>query len=153
MITTKMKNIFRNQNGRNIILTIILLFTPQFLSAQYYVKNASELLNVLSSLVPGDTVIMANGTWTNQHVIFDAFGAENDSIVLKAETPGHVILTGTSTLRMRGKYLKVDGLRFEGGYSADDGVIEFRRGSSKAYHSRLTNTSVVNYNPESKGDD
>lgn len=130
-----------------LIVTICILFLSNSLSAQYYVSSASELNSTLSSLVPGDTVIMANGTWTNQQVIFDAFGAENDSIVLKAETPGFVILTGTSTLRIRGKYLKVDGLRFEGGYSNDNGVIEFRRGSSKAYNSRLTNTSVINYNP------
>lgn len=123
------------------------------MSGQYFVSSASELNGIVSSLVPGDTVIMANGTWTNQQVIFDAFGNENDSIVLKAETPGHVILTGTSTLRIRGKYLKVDGLRFEGGYSADDGVIEFRSGSSKAYNSRLTNTSVVNYNPSNSTND
>lgn len=129
-------------------LLVIVLLLASSISAQYYVSSASELNAILTNLVPGDTVIMANGTWTNQHVIFDAIGAENDSIVLKAETPGHVILTGTSTLRIRGKYLKVDGLRFVDGYSSDDGVIEFRRGSSKAYHSRLTNTSIVNYNPE-----
>ena len=134
-------------------LFIALLLFSSSMSAQYYVSSASELNSVLSSLVPGDTVIMTDGVWTNQQVIFDAFGNENDSIVLKAETPGHVILTGTSTLRIRGKYLKVDGLRFEGGYSADNGVIEFRRGSSKAYNSRLTNTTIVNYNPESKGDE
>jgi len=132
-------------------LLLIMIFAIS-ISAQYRVSSASELNGVLSSLVPGDTVIMTNGTWTNQQIIFDAVGTENDSIVLKSETPGHVIVTGTSTLRMKGKYLKVDGLRFEGGYSDDNGVIEFRRGSSKAYNSRLTNTSVVNYNPENKGD-
>jgi poly(beta-D-mannuronate) lyase len=134
-----------------LLLGILVISTELF--AQYYVSSASELNGILSTLVPGDTVIMKNGTWTNQHLIFDAFGNENDSIVLKAETPGHVILTGTSTLRIRGKFLKVDGLRFESGYSPDNGVIEFRRGSSKAYNSRLTNTSVVNYNPASKSNE
>lgn len=136
---------------RNIkILLILANLIVGNIYAQYYVKSASELNGILSNLVPGDTIVMANGTWTNQQIILDAFGSENDSIVLMAETAGHVILTGTSTLRIRGKYLKVDGLRFENGFSSDDGVIEFRRGSSKAYNSRLTNTSVVNYNPESK---
>ena len=87
------------------IILVLLIFSLQ-VSAQHFVSSASELNSILSSLVPGDTVIMRNGVWTDQKVIFDAVGAENDSIVLKSETPGHVILTGTSTLRMRGKYLK-----------------------------------------------
>ena len=47
----------------------------------------------------------------------------------------------------------MDGLRFESGHSDDNGVIEFRNGSSKAYNSRVTNTSIVNYNPAIRGEE
>lgn len=138
-------------------LILILFFVPWFVininANSYQVKNAGEIKSKLNLLAPGDTLIMQNGVWNNQEIIFEAEGTENDSIVLKAETPGFVILNGRSNLRIKGKYLKVDGLRFVGGYSPSGAVIEFRNGSSKAYHSRLTNTAIVNYNPSNKDTD
>ena len=55
-------------------------------------------------------------------------------------------------MRIAGSWLVVDGLRFVGGYSPSGAVIEFRSGVP-AYHSRITNTSIVDYNPASKATD
>ena len=113
------------------------------------VTTAAELGTAIQQAQPGDFITMANGTWTDTPINFDADGAPGDTITLRAETPGGVILTGASSLSIGGNYLKVDGLRFEGG-ALPDGVpvIQFRRSSSDlANHSRLTNCTVVNYNP------
>lgn len=113
-------------------------------------STPQELSNAISSSDPGDTVVMANGTWTDVIIEFHAEGVEGDTITLRAETPGHVILTGSSRLEIGGSYLKVDGLWFDRGALRSGHIVEFRRSSSRlASHSRLTNCTITNYNPPS----
>ncbi len=94
---------------------------------------------------------MANGVWTDTNIAFYAQGAPGDTITLRAETPGKVILNGRSALRIAGDYLKVDGLWFDRGVLSDGHIIQFRRSSSRlANHSRLTNCAITDYNPPNR---
>jgi poly(beta-D-mannuronate) lyase len=128
-----------------LVMTINLL-----LGTNTIVSSAAEISTAMNSANPGDTLTMTNGLWVDQHIIFAGTGTDSQPILLQAENPGHVILTGTSTLRIGGSHLIVDGLYFRNGYSASGGVIEFRRNSSQlADHCRLTNTAIVDYNPQS----
>lgn len=133
------------------LVLLALLLAPLAPEAQTdrFVTTATELNAALRISDPGDTVTMANGTWTDTPIVFDRDGVEGDSITLRAETPGGVILDGSSTLSIGGDYLKVDGLRFENGALPDGTpVVQFRRSSSDlANHSRLTNCTIVDYNP------
>lgn len=98
--------------------------------------------------VPGDTIVMLNGTWTNQVISFKANGTENQPIVLMAESPGKVILNGSSKLSFSGKYIVVKDLYFKDGNLSGSDVISFRTSSSSlAENCRLTNTTIENYNP------
>jgi poly(beta-D-mannuronate) lyase len=131
---------------------ILLLIFSSVLYGQNvtYVSSASEISAAMSLASPGDTLIMVNGIWTDEHIIFSGNGTEQLNIVLKAETPGEVVLNGTSTLRIGGSYLTVSGLYFYRGYSSSGGVIEFRTSSSNfANNCRLTNTAIEDYNPAS----
>lgn len=110
------------------------------------VRWASEIQSAMSRALPGDTLLMRNGEWVDQHIVFAGTGTESDPIVLRAQTPGGVILTGTSSLHLQGEWLVVDGLIFNQGHSMPDDVIEFRS-DDHAYHCRLTNTVISNYNP------
>lgn len=113
-------------------------------------STPQELSSAIASSGPGDTIIMANGTWTDVEISFYAQGVEGDSITLRAETPGQVILNGNSRLKIGGSYLKVDGLWFDQGALRSGHLIEFRRSSSRlTTHSRLTNCTITNYNPPS----
>lgn len=139
----------------NNIITVLIfvVFIINFTTAKsIQVKSASEITNALKNVVPGDTLVMKNGVWTDQKIVFSGTGTETNNIYLVAETPGKVLLNGTSTLRIQGKYLTVDGLYFYGGYSSSGAVIEFRS-SSNAENCRLTNTSIVDYNPSDKTKD
>ena len=134
-----------------VCIVALVILAPALLRAKdTLVHSAAELSAALKSTQPGDTLTLANGVWLDQHLVFRTDGTETDTVLLRAETPGHVILTGTSTLRIAGNYLKVDGLRFVGGTSYSGAVIEFRSGGVWSSHSRLTNCAVVNYNPDSK---
>jgi len=114
----------------------------------YYVSSAKEI-NELSELMPGDTIIMTNGQWLDQKIIFKANGSEQYPIILKAQTEGEVILTGLSTLSIGGDYLHVEGLTFKNG-TVSGNVIEFRVGSLSSNHCRLTKTKIENYSPADK---
>jgi len=129
---------------------ILCLLLPGVAGAQTERKahTPQELSAAIAASGPGDTVVMANGTWTDVEVSFFAEGAEADSITLRAETPGQVVLNGTSRLSIGGRYLKVDGLWFDRGALASGHVVEFRRSSSNlTTHSRLTNCAITHYNP------
>jgi hypothetical protein len=119
-------------------------------AAEYLVSSASQITSRLAAIQPGDTLVMANGTWTNQRIAFAAAGTEALPITLRAESPGGVILNGNSKVNVSGSHLVVDGLRFEGGaLAANDHIVEFRGSLGPATNSRLTNSTIVDYNPAS----
>ncbi len=131
----------------------ILLFASISVEAAHYpVKTVAEINTAVAKVQAGDTLLMATGVWNNAAVVFKGNGTEANPIVLRAEIPGAVLLTGTSTLRISGSWLVVDGLRFVGGYSPSGAVVEFRSGTA-ANHCRLTNCAIVNYNPAAKSTD
>ncbi len=142
-----------NKQLLSIALFSILIWKPA-IATEYIVRSAQEIEDVCSYAQPGDVLIMANGVWVDQEIEFECEGALNDSIILRAETPGQVILTGGSNLRIHGRYLKVEGLWFLNGASPSGGVIEFRDSSDElAEHCRLTNCTILYYNPENEYSD
>ncbi len=116
---------------------------PPTVPARSPVTTPAELRAAIASARPGDAITMADGVWTDLTLVFRADGVEGDSIRLVAETPGGVVLDGSSSLRIAGDYLVVDGLRFEGGTFTGTHLIQFRDGSKAANHSRLTNSTVI----------
>ena len=92
---------------------------------------------------------MCDGSWPNAKILFQVRGTESKPIKLVAQTPGKVILTGSSQLYIAGKFAVVDGLTFKGKYTGSNyRVIQFHNGSSgTCVDCRLTNTSVLDYNP------
>jgi len=86
------------------------------LATEYYVTTSREITSAMNRAQPGDTLTMANGIWRNEDIDFYGNGTEDNPIVLRAETPGQVILTGKSRLDVNGSYLVIDGLYFLGGY-------------------------------------
>lgn len=136
-----------------LILCLIFFYSAGTDAKSFLVSNASELTLKLFSVQPGDTIIMKSGEWKNQLLVFKANGTKDRPIYLIAEKGGEVVLNGTSTLRIAGEYLVVDGLKFLNGYSSNGAVIEFRNGSQLSSNCRLTNTSIVDYNPSDKTKD
>ena len=57
------------------------------------VGNADELQEAISKANPGDEIVMKNGDWKDIRIQFYAHGTEGQPIVLKAETPGEVLIT------------------------------------------------------------
>ena len=149
--TTTVKRIGnRLQNARrscSLAVTAGLLFSSPGSAADYLVSSALQIDTAMQTAQPGDTITMTNGVWTNEQIDFEGFGASGNPITLRAETPGQVILNGNSTLDISGDWLHVDGLRFEGGALTSGHVVEFKGSHGEATNSRLTNSTIVDYNP------
>ena len=127
---------------------ILATVNPAVLATDFMVSSASDISNAMNSAQPGDTLVMTDGVWTNQDIDFAGDGTASNPITLQVETPGGVLLVGTSQLSISGSYLVVDGLNFEGGGGSNlRHVVEFRGADGEANHCRLTNTQVLNYNP------
>lgn len=105
-------------------ILIYLICSISLHATDYTVSSASELDAL--NLQPCDVVIWANGTYSDQEVVFTGLGLSGSPIVLRAETPGGVIFTGESKMNVYGTYLIVDGFYWDGGIGANNHV-EFRR--------------------------
>jgi poly(beta-D-mannuronate) lyase len=126
--TIKGQSYFISNNGRKI-----------------RVNNTDDISEAMQSAKPGDTLVMQNGIWKDQKIVFEGNGTENNPIVLMAETPGSVILSGTSSLNMAGHWLEANGLVFRSGYIQKGSIVNFKNGKDSAYHCRLTNTVIEQY--------
>ena len=62
--------------------------------------------------MPTAIIVMADGRWNDAELEINSKGTEQAPITLRAQTPGKVLLTGKSSLRIGGEYNVVDGLHF-----------------------------------------
>ena len=130
---------------REKLLATVFAFLLAFTASAQTVRtaaNASQLNAAIAASNPGDTIIMTNGTWTNVTINFNATATATQPVVLRAQTPGNVILNGSSSLTFSTPYLIVNGLFFNGGALTGGAIVKFN-----STNCRLTNTAIVNYNP------
>ena len=111
------------------------------------VNTQKEYSEAAKHAQPGDVIVLAPKVWTDFDIVLDAKGTKENPIYLISETPGQVILSGQSSLRLAGEHLVVSGLVFKDGYTPRNEVISFRRDSKNlANNSRVTQTVIENYN-------
>ena len=106
-------------------------------AAEFRVASAADIARVTNELRPGDVLVMTDGDWKDQAVVFRARGTAEKRITLRAGTPGKVLLTGKSSLLIDGEHLVVSGLFLKEGQSTGDGVKLAGR------FCRLTETAVL----------
>ncbi len=130
-----------------LVPLLLLLSVIQPVLARRVVVTTASAINS-GSWSAGDTIILKNGTWTNQSVSLRAFGTATQPIVVMAETPGEVVFNGSSRVAISGRYVEVNGIYFKDGTLSGSAVVDFRTSSSNlAENCRLTNCAIVNYNP------
>jgi len=111
------------------------------------VRDLAEYRQASADLQPGDTVVLANGTWRDARLLFKGQGRAGRPIRLTAQTPGQVVLSGQSELRMAGEYLEVSNLVFRDGWAPGGEALSFRASrEERANHSRVTGVVIDHYN-------
>ncbi len=96
----------------------------------------------MAKAAPGDVLVMRDGAWTDQDILFQGRGTAAAPITLRAATPGAVVLNGTSRLRIGGRHLVVEGLWFKDGQPTAD-VIEFRASSKMVAENCVLRTAAI----------
>ena len=124
-------------------------------AASYLVHDAGEYATASANLQPGDEIVLANGIWSNARLLLKGNGTAAAPITLRAQSPGQVVLTGQSDLRLAGQYLHVADLVFRDGYSPSEAVVAFRESSKAvARNSRVTGLVIDDYsNPDTADQD
>jgi poly(beta-D-mannuronate) lyase len=108
------------------------------------VTNLAELNSAIASASSGNVIVMKDGIWTDIVIDFNSVASTTDVITLRAQTPGKVILNGTSRLVFFKPNLVVDGLLFQKGAITKKEVAVVTFNSDNC---RLTNSAIIDYNP------
>lgn len=138
---------------RLVLLALAMMAAPA-IGRDRLVRNPVELGAAIASAQPGDTVILANGRWNGVDIPFAAAGTAAQPITLRAQSPGRVILTGQSRLRIAGHHLVVRDLVFQDGQPLDEAAIVTRIGPRWAEDVRLTGIVITGFsNPDRRKED
>ena len=145
---TSMVGLFRTAQGILVSMVLCLMSLPGEVGAtDYRVSTPAQITAAMTSARPGDTLTMTKGVWSNALIEFKGLGTSTAPYLLRAESYGGVILSGSSSLRISGRNLIVDGLLFRNGSSPSGDVIEFRGTGGESDSCRLTNSAIVNFSP------
>jgi len=124
-------------------------------AADHLVADPAAYAAAVKQAKPGDRIILRDGVWRDFQIVFTGRGTADKPITLTAQTPGGVILSGQSNLRIGGEHLVVSNLVFRDGWSPTKELIAFRRDSkTPASHTRLTGIVVDRFtNPDRRAED
>lgn len=124
-----------------ITFYLLVLFSISAIGqTTYNITDPNDLEN--QTYGPGDEIILANGTYSNdERINFIGNGTSDEPIIFRAETPGGVMFTGGLQINIGGDYVVVDGFYWQGGYGASN-FIQFRNGTDYANYSTIQNCAI-----------
>jgi poly(beta-D-mannuronate) lyase len=113
------------------------------LATEIPVKNQSEFAQAIRGCAAGDTIVLASGQWRDVDLLAETTGTSERPVVIQAEEPGKVVLTGNSRIRLAGEYISVSGLRFHQAWHKT-ALLEFRKDSKRAAnHCRVSDCEFI----------
>lgn len=127
----------------SLVLVLFAGFAPA-VAVQIRITPETELKSVLKKVAPGDSIVLANGTWKDSELRFEGLiGTAEKPIQILAESPGEVVFTGKVRFRVSGRHVIVSGFSFLDPVGSTD-VFEFRTHSERhAHQCRITDCSFV----------
>jgi len=127
----------------SFLMSLCLVFALSTYAQEYEVKDINEYKQAIQKVQSGGTVILKNGIWKDVELKAFGNGTENNPVIVRAETPGKVIISGNSNLSIYGNHVIVSGLWFKDGYTSKSHVVQFRKNSKEfAYNCRFTNSTI-----------
>lgn len=110
---------------------------------RFLVHDQDQYQSAAKAAAAGDEIVLANGEWRDFDMVITGRGDAGNPISVGPQTPGQVILTGQSSLRIGGEHIVVSGLVFKDGYSPRGEVISFRVSKDNlASNSRVTQVVI-----------
>ena len=97
------------------ILTSVVFTTYLMANNSIVVNTTQDLVNAVSTIKPGDTILIADGTYKNLRLSVTTDGTNDKMITIKAQNPGKAYISGNSAIELRGDYIHLSGLYFKDG--------------------------------------
>lgn len=99
----------------------------------------SDIEAITGTVQAGDTLVLRNGQWRDVDLKFERLrGTAEAPILIRSESPGGGVFTGSSSLRVSGDYVIVSGFVFRNIVGVSD-VFQLRSHSERlAHHCRVT---------------
>lgn len=136
---------------RYSLVIAALLFAKTGSATVYTVSTKTDLQTRMAAALPGDTVVVLNNTYNFGAISFtnNNGNANLAPIVLKAQTIGGVIFSGTTSLSFKGNNIVIDGFTFANGNAGSSAVIRLGTSSSNvSNYCRITNITIDDYNSD-----
>jgi poly(beta-D-mannuronate) lyase len=135
---------------------VMMLVSENVFATNYTVGNKTDLQAKYTAALPGDTIIVSNGTYDWGQLVLTNSKSTSTSkwIVVKAATRNGVVFTGSTYMQFGGKRIMITGFKFANGNAGFNDVIQFRSSTSNSANSsycRLNNISIENYSSDSTG--
>jgi len=134
----------------------LLLFACRAQAAVTQVKTAAELVQAVPQAKPGDVIELVDGTYSNFEAVLRGQGREGAPVVIRAQTPGRVVLNGASAVELDGSWLELRGLVFRDGNPPLQKTATDTSNAAikiKGRHNRLTETTIINFSRHYKEGD
>ena len=104
------------------------------------VTDAAAFKTAMPKALPGDTLLLKDGPWSNATLVLQGRGEPGKPIVISAEHAGMAVFGGDSRIEFAGDWITMAGMKFSGLKSTREFIV-FKDGSN---HCRLTNSAIVN---------
>jgi poly(beta-D-mannuronate) lyase len=132
---------------KQVVFVILCCISISANSSTVKVTDIKNLQEAEKNAKPGDTIVLHNGIWKDAIVIINCKGTEKEPIIFKAATPGKVVLSGKSCLKIGGDFVVIEGLNFAFGYSPESAIIIFKSNKNNvANNCRITNCLIDDFN-------
>ena len=120
-------------------LVLILMFAGYSHAEEHRINPKTDFKKLSQKVSAGDSIVLENGNWKDVEVkLASLAGTKESPISIVAETPGKVILTGQSRVRLSGQHVIVSGLVIRD-CTNDKDVFETRTDKEElANHFRIT---------------
>jgi poly(beta-D-mannuronate) lyase len=127
---------------RHLLFALCVLVIPVLSAKELRLTPDTNLQLALRQVAAGDSIVLANGTWTDPKLRFESLpGTAEHPISIRAETPGQVVLAGNVEFRLSGTHVTVSGLAVRNPTGISD-VFDLRSHSERhAHHCRVTDCS------------
>lgn len=137
------------------LVFVLLHFINALKATSYLVINRTELQNRMNAAVPGDEIVVQDGSYDWGLIsINNTKGSTNSAwITMRAQTFNGVVFQGSTYLQFAGKRILINGFRFANGNVGNNDVIQFRNQAAGTFASycRVSNVTIDNYNSDSSG--
>ncbi len=118
----------------SLAVLLVLVAGVRSVAATYNITSAAGFSS-LPTLQPGDEIIIQNGTYSGASKTIVAAGTAENPVRMRAATPGGAIFSGGTQFVLRGSFMVISGLVFDGDIAAGgpksaSGVFRFDLNSS-----------------------